>query len=253
MRISVGATVGVLRWALIGAATLLPALPCGATPAFFSAGDVADSTVTATHPDERSPFEAESTDELVAADATTPASVAFTGILLPTASATATVGRIGVEIYRAFRRDPDAGETFAAPAFTPPQGPADVESRSEVPFDLMDSASITFRDPFDLPSDHDLFVPQVERAADGAFRWLSTTLPIEAPAGTPYATDFRSSARDANPDPAWRRVHTEAARDTSPGLFNTGFTLTGTLPASSTLAVLALACIALGMRRRLHF
>jgi hypothetical protein len=110
--------------------------------------------------------------------------------------------------------------------------------------------NITFTTPFNLPSDHYFFVPQVEiTTADGEFLWLSAPRPIVAP-GTPFPpgfTDLQSWTRDANLDPDWLRVGADIVGGTTPPTFNAAFSLSGgVIPEPSTWAMMLLGFAGLG-------
>jgi hypothetical protein len=95
----------------------------------------------------------------------------------------------------------------------------------EVEFD------VTFKVPFDLPTGHYFFVPQVglsDKAPEGSdFLWLSAPKPIVPPAGTfpPGVADLQSWMRDDPPlAPDWLRVGTDIIGGTA---FNASFSLSG--------------------------
>jgi hypothetical protein len=117
----------------------------------------------------------------------------------------------------------------------------------EVEFD------VTFTTPFDLPSDHYFFVPQVEVNSGGEFYWLSADRPITGmgrttpfPAGV---TDLQAWTRDAMLDADWLRVGTDIVGP--PATFNAAFELAGTVPEPSTGVLTATGVLALiGIRGR---
>ena len=88
--------------------------------------------------------------------------------------------------------------------------------------------SVTFTVPVDLPADHYFFRPEA-LLSSGNFLWLSAPKP-------PGATDLQSWTRNDNLAPDWLRIGTDI---THQGPFNAAFSLTGTVPAPSTLLLLA--------------
>lgn len=101
--------------------------------------------------------------------------------------------------------------------------------------------NITFTTPFDLPTGHYFFVPQVDLTPGaGDFLWLSAPRPI-VPPGTPFPagfTDLQAWTRDANLDPDWLREGTDIVGGTTPPTFNETFSLVGTVPDSGSTAML---------------
>ncbi|TMK79894.1 MAG: PEP-CTERM sorting domain-containing protein, partial [Actinobacteria bacterium] len=87
---------------------------------------------------------------------------------------------------------------------------------------------VTFTVPVDLPADHYFFRPEA-LLSSGNFLWLSAPKP-------PGATDLQSWTRNDNLAPDWLRIGTDI---THQGPFNAAFSLTGTVPAPSTLLLLA--------------
>jgi hypothetical protein len=68
---------------------------------------------------------------------------------------------------------------------------------------------VTLTTPFDLPTDHYFFVPQVLLTnANDHFLWLSAPKPIVSP-GTPFLGDLQEWIRNADLDPDWLRVATD--------------------------------------------
>jgi len=109
--------------------------------------------------------------------------------------------------------------------------------------------NVTFTNPFNLPSDHYFFVPQVTLTNGAQFYWLSASRPISGAGTTPFpagVTDLQAWTRDGNLDPDWLRVGTDIVGGTTPPTFNTAFSLNGTAipePASVLLVVAGLALI----------
>jgi len=113
--------------------------------------------------------------------------------------------------------------------------------------------NITFTVPFELPSDHYFFIPQVEiTTPNGEFLWLSGSRPI-VPPGTPFPSgfaDLQSWTRDADLDPDWSRVGTDIVGGAPAPTFNGAFTLNGVVPEPGTILLAGLGFLAMGWRRR---
>jgi hypothetical protein len=107
--------------------------------------------------------------------------------------------------------------------------------------------SMKFTTPFNLPTDHYFFVPQVQ-LTDGTFLWLS--------AGTPVTPDLQGWVRNDNLDPDWLRIGTDIVGGATPPKFNFAFSLEGDpattpLPAALPLFVTGLGALGLlGWRRK---
>jgi hypothetical protein len=104
---------------------------------------------------------------------------------------------------------------------------------------------VTFITPFVLGPDHVFFRPEVDVGSAGDFLWLSAPKPIVAP-GTPFAADLQSWIRNDGPGalaPDWERIGTDV---THQGPFNAAFSLTGTVPAPSTLLLLGIGLAGIG-------
>jgi len=115
--------------------------------------------------------------------------------------------------------------------------------------------NVTFTTPFNLPPDHYFFVPQVQLTNGGQFYWLSASRPISGAGTTPFppgVTDLQTWTRDAMLDPDWLRVGQDIVGGTPFPTFNAAFSLDGTVPEPSTLALLGsgLAGVGVGVAAR---
>ena len=111
-------------------------------------------------------------------------------------------------------------------------GGDDAFTGQEVLFDII------FTNPFDLPSGHYFFVPQVElTGTDGSFLWLSATRPL-APPSTVFAPDLQAWTRDGSIDPDWLRIGTDIVGGSPAPTFNAAFSLSGTVPDTASTALL---------------
>jgi hypothetical protein len=105
---------------------------------------------------------------------------------------------------------------------------------------------VTFLTPFVLGPDHVFFRPEVDLGSAGDFLWLSAPKPIVSP-GTPFGADLQSWIRNDGPGtlaPDWERIGTDV---THQGPFNAAFSLTGTVPAPSTLLLLGFGLAGIGL------
>ena len=114
-------TIALLAW--VG--------PAGATPFFFSTGDVDGKIGTASRPSSAGKVEIETGDDFVVSGGTLNLTSATFQGLLPSASPLSNVSQVVVEIYRVFPRDSN----------DPPSGnvPTRVNSPSDVAFASGDS------------------------------------------------------------------------------------------------------------------
>ncbi len=104
--------------------------------------------------------------------------------------------------------------------------------------------NVNFATPFDLPSDHYFFVPQVT-LTNGNFYWLSSVRPIVAP-GNPFAPDLQAWTRDNFLDPDWLRIGTDIVGGAPAPTFNLAFSLSGeAIPEPTALALLSAGLLAL--------
>ena len=114
--------------------------------------------------------------------------------------------------------------------------------------------AVDFTSPFNLPSDHYFFVPQVElTGTDGTFLWLSATRPLVPPSSV-FAPDLQAWTRDGTIEPDWLRIGTDivGGMEGNPApTFNASFSISGTPDSGSTLFLLSSAvAIVFVLRRR---
>ena len=199
--------------------------PASADQVLFSTNPDPDHAMAmASRPDAGGKVEIEAADDFFTTSPVQITSATFTGLVVPTAGATPTIGEVVVELYHIFPIDSDTNRTITVP--TRANSPSDVE------FDSRDTAggtlsfttttlsnsftasnsvlngihpfpnqqtlgegpvagtevkfTVNFSTPFNLPAgSHDFFVPQVQ-VTGGEFYWLSSARPIVAPGGTPF-------------------------------------------------------------------
>jgi hypothetical protein len=272
-----------VRWWASALALALTA-PAGARADFllFDTGPPINTMAMASRPGVGGKIEIEAADDFIATGGGfTINSATFTGLIVPSGTATPTVGEVVVEIYRVFPKDSDTVRT--------PNVPTRANSPSDVAFDSRDSAAspagltfttttlntgvtaansvlnginkspnqttggegpvtgtevrfnVTFTTPFNLPPDHYFFVPQVQ-VTNGEFYWLSGPRPIAAP--FTLNPDLQAWIRNANLEPDWLRVGTDIVGGATPPTFNGTFSLTG-VPEPSSVVLLALGAAGL--------
>src|SRR5882724_8595108 len=220
--------------------------------------------------------ETESGDDFILTNDVQITSASFTGLVPLGVDVTndISISQVIVEIYRVFPQDSDTNRTIHVP--TRANSPSDVAFASkdsasdELTFTVtllnpsfvvsnsVDTGifpltnqttmgegpvtgqeiriDVTLTSPFNLPTNHYFFVPQVllTNAADH-FLWLSAPKPIVSP-GTAFTGDLQEWVRNAELDPDWLRVATDIV-GTNP-TFNATFALTGDIPVHD-LAVIS--------------
>ncbi len=241
------------------------AMPAAAAdPTFFSTGDPNGLMATASRPPTAGKIEIEAADDFVLTAPMSISGASFTGLL----TGNATIGQVGVEIYRVFPNDSDTIRTInvvtranspSDVAFDSRSGAGNLSFTTTVQANSFTAANsvlnginkspsqttggegavtgqevrfdVTFTAPFSLPADHYFFVPQVEVTdPNGNFYWLSGSRPIVSP-GTPFPpgfTDLQSWIRNEDLAPDWSRVGTDIVGGTTPPTFNAAFSLSGT-------------------------
>ena len=258
--------------------------PAIATPFFFSTGNPDGLIATLSRTASPGKLETETADDFVTtAGQTVITNATFTGLLVGGATP-ANVKNVEIELYHVFPIDstnpPDgrvltranspSDNNFAAAdgalgqlsfttkvinssftaansaingihalpnQFTGGEGPV---TGTEVEID------VTFLTPFVLGPDHVFFRPEVDLGSAGDFLWLSAPKPIVSP-GTPFAADLQSWIRNDGPGTLaadWERIGTDV---THQGPFNAAFSLTGTVPAPSTLLLLGFGLAGIGL------
>ncbi len=249
--------------------------PALAGPFFFSTGSPDGLIGTLSRPASGATIQTETADDFILSQPTRINSATFTG-LIPTGTPVGSITQVEIEFYHVFPADSDVGRTSGPPTFSTPQVPTRVNSPGDVEIGAAtrDSAagslnfiaslinptftaantvvngihpspgqftggegpttgeevliSVTFTVPVDLPADHYFFRPEA-LLSSGNFLWLAAPKP-------PGATDLQSWTRNDNLAPDWLRIGTDI---THQGPFNAAFSLTGTVPAPSTLLLLA--------------
>jgi hypothetical protein len=270
----------------LGIGALL-ALPANADPVYNNLTPN-NSMAIATRPSTTGQFEIEAGDDFVLRSQTHINSAKFVGLAVPGSSGTFSVSDLVVEMYRVFpldsntvrlpqvptrnnspsdvafaSKDSGGGElTFStailsgtftalnsvqAGGIHPSPGQTTLGNGpltgQEVEF------TVNFTSPFDLPSDHYFFVPQVSLSNGAQFYWLSASRPISGVGTTPFAPDLQAWTRDQFLSPDWLRVGTDIVGGTPAPTFNAAFSLDGTAvpePGSTALFIAGVALIGVG-------
>jgi len=217
----------------------------------------------------------------------------FSGLMVPNPTGGSfSIANVTVEIYRVFPNDSDTTRMPNVPtrtnspsdvAFDSRESPAGLTFGSSIlspTFTVLNSVqpggihpkpnqttmgngpltgqevqiNVTFATPFDLPSDHYFFVPQVTLTNGAQFYWLSASRPISGAGTTPFpagVTDLQAWVRDGNLDPDWLRVGTDIVGGATPPTFNAAFSLSGTsIPESSTVLLVVAGLVLIAAKRR---
>ena len=241
-----------------------------------------NSMAVAVRPD-TAPPEIEAGDDFILGSPATINGASFIGLLVP-GTGSPSITQIVAEIYRVFPLDSNTVRTPNVPMRM--NSPSDVafDSRDSAGNQLTITTSVlspsftalnsvipggihvatggngpitgteiqinlTFTTPFNLPSDHYFFVPQV-LTSSGQFYWLSATRPVN-PAGTPFAPDLQLWTRDTALDPDWLRVGTDIVGGATPPTFNAAFSLNGTsIPEPSTVLLVMCGLALVAVKRR---
>lgn len=257
-------------------ALLLLAPQASAATFAFSTGDPDGLMATASRPGPGSGAnqETESGDDFILTNEVRITSASFTGLVPLGVDVSNDVSQVVVEIYREFPQGSDTNRTIDVP--TRANSPSDValDSRDSASAELTFTVTllnasfavsnsvdtgihpspsqttlgegpvtgqevrvdVTFTTPFDLPTNHYFFVPQVLLTnANDHFLWLSAPKPIVSP-GTPFVGDLQEWIRNADLDPDWLRVATDIVGGNP--TFNATFSLAGDIPVHD-LAVLS--------------
>lgn len=264
------------------ALTLLPELPASAATVYFN--DTPLNTMgMASRPGVGGKNEIEAADDFLLSFGSRITGGTFTGLLTGNGP---TIGLVNIEIYRVFPNDSTNPPSGRVPTRT--NSPSDIVfgSRGTLTSDLSFStttlsASFTatnsvlnginalpnqttggegpitgqevrfnfaFLTPMDLPADHYFFIPQVQ-VAGGEFYWLSASRPISGAGTTPFSPDLQAWIRNASLDPDWLRVGSDIVGGAPAPTFNAAFSLNGSVPEPSSIALVAAGIAFLGVRR----
>jgi len=256
--------------------------PALAAPFFFTTGNPDGLIGTLSRPASGATIQTETADDFILSQPTRITSATFTG-LIPIGAPLSSITQVEIEFYHVFPGDSDLGRTSGPPTFSTSQVPTRVNSPGDVEIGAAtrDSAagslnfiaslinptfnvantvvngihpmpvqftggegpttgqevllSVTFTLPVDLPADHYFFRPEA-LLSSGNFLWLSAPKP-------PGAADLQSWIRNDDLAPDWLRIGTDI---THQGPFNAAFSLTGTVPAPSTLLLLGAGFVGIG-------
>jgi hypothetical protein len=256
--------------------------PALAAPFFFTTGNPDGLIGTLSRPASGATIQTETADDFILSQPTRITSATFTG-LIPIGAPLSSITQVEIEFYHVFPGDSDLGRTSGPPTFSTSQVPTRVNSPGDVEIGAAtrDSAagslnfiaslinptfnvantvvngihpmpvqftggegpttgqevllSVTFTLPVDLPADHYFFRPEA-LLSSGNFLWLSAPKP-------PGAADLQSWTRNDDLAPDWLRIGTDI---THQGPFNAAFSLTGTVPAPSTLLLLGAGFVGIG-------
>lgn len=252
-----------------------------------------NSIAVATRPGSGS-FEIEAADDFFVGAQAFVSSASFIGLIVPGTGGTPSISDVVAEIYRVFPLDSDTVRTQNVPTRANSPSDVAFDSKDSGAGELTFTSSIlntsfttlnsvqpggihaspnqntlgngpltgqevqinvTFTTPFDLPSNHYFFVPQVDLSNGGTFYWLSASRPISGAGTTPFpagVNDLQEWTRDANLDPDWLRVGTDIVGGSPAPTFNAAFSLDGDLvpePATTSIVFAGLALITLGALR----
>lgn len=114
----------------------------GATPFFFSTGNVDGKMALASHPEDASSNEIEAADDFVVTGPTAVTGASFVGVLPPGAPLSS-ITEVRVEVYGVFPSDSDVGRTSGPPTFSTALVPTRVNSPSDTTTVSRDSADGT--------------------------------------------------------------------------------------------------------------
>lgn len=246
----------------------------------------------ASRPDSAGSFEIESADDFLLGSRSLITSASFVGLIVPGTAGTPTISDVVIETYRVFPLDSNTSRTPNVPTRVNSPSDVAFQSKDSAASELSFTTSllsasfsalnsvkpggihpspgqvtggngaisgqevqfnVTFTTPFDLPSDHYFFIPQVSVANGGQFYWLSASRPISGLGTTPFSPDLQAWTRDSSLNPDWLRVGGDIVGGNPAPAFNAAFSLDGsTVPEPGSMLLIGAGLTLIGVRKYRH-